>query len=294
MKKVRFVLPLLFSIAGIAYTIYTLHILTSALGPFDWVKFIPGYLYNDILVVMGASLPFLTVEYFLIGTPLAALFLIANRMIKATAYDLNVMRIGKKFGSFRLIRRSVAPALFAVSSSGYVIGLLQDFVFGVPPTIPPEVRFLYPLMLTLMGALLIMPIALAFFIPTWILNDAGIVTTLKSNQLNIRQCPDTEGVGRWYSNMIGGYSLLSFPLAMFHAHFLEPYILQSDPIPITPFNIFVSMLWTVGIPLLIMAFIIPIILFHEVVMHKTTGIIQKIAFKLGAHRAELPKIERKK
>ncbi len=291
-NKLRFVFPLLFSIGGIGYTVYSLHLLTSAMPPFDWIYFIPGYLYNDVLFVMSVSLPFLSVEYFLIGIPFAAIYILGARIGKIGTHDLVVMKIGSKFGSMKLVKRSVAPALFAVSSSGYIIGLLEDYIFGTPPSIPPAVHFLYPLLLTLMGALILMPVALGLFMPTWFLNDAGIVTTLQREELEARKCPETKGVGDWYSDIIGGYSLLSFPLAMFHAHFLKPYILNPDPIPLTPFNIFISMLWTVGIPMLIMAFIIPVVIFHEFMRKRTIKTIQRIAYRLGAYHAELPKIKR--
>ncbi len=144
---------------------------------------------------------------------------------------------------------------------------------------------------TLMGALVIMPIAVALFAPTWILNDAGIVTHLKEGQLNVRQCPDTEGVGRWYSSMLGGYSLFSFPIAMASAHFVTPFIINGvEP---TLERILFSSLWTIGIPLLVMAFIIPVVFLNEGAQRRSVGFIQRFARGLAASEVAKPVIARK-
>jgi hypothetical protein len=284
----------IFAAAGIAASIYTIYIVTRGLPPtLDWIFFIQGSLYYDILFVLGAAVPIIILEYFIIGIPVAVLFLFANRSIKAATYHTSIMMIGEEFGGLRIIRRAAAPALFSVSSSGLLVGLLSNYLFGEPPSIPDSIFFLYPLSLTLMGALIIMPVALAFFIPTWILNDAGIVTHLKDDQLSVRQCPDTEGVGRWYSSMISGYSLVSFPLAMFYAHFWVPYVVEARPIlQANPLNLIVSGIWTVGIPLLVMAFIVPVVLLNERFKARSTRIIKRAARKLGATEAELPEIKR--
>jgi hypothetical protein len=142
-----------------------------------------------------------------------------------------------------------------------------------------------------MGALIIMPIALALFMPTWILNDAGIVTHLKEGQLNVRQCPDTEGVGRWYSSMLGGYSILAFPIAMASAHFIIPFVINN--VQPTPDRLIISSLWTIGIPLLVMAFIIPVVLLNEAAQRRSVGFIQRFARGLAASEVQKPVIARK-
>jgi hypothetical protein len=146
-----------------------------------------------------------------------------------------------------------------------------------------------------MGALLMMPIALALFMPTWILNDAGIVSHLKKGQLEVRQCPDTEGVGKWFSSMLGGYSILAFPITMFIDHFFNPYIIQGyapyiPDIPIFNEPIFTSFLWTAGIPLLVMSFMIPVVMLNEVAQRRAGNIIKRIAKPLGADEVHRPVI----
>ena len=288
--KSRFLLPALFAIGGISASMYTIYTVTSQLPSFAGIPFIEGTLYTDILIVLGAAIPIIAIEYFLIGIPVAALFLFVHRIAKSTAYDTNVMKIGTKFSGIRIIRRAAAPALFSVSTSGLIVGLIEGVLFETPPPIPESIRFLFPMSLTLMGALIIMAIALAFFIPTWILNDAGVVSHLKEGQLEIRQCPDTEGVGKWYSSMIGGYSLFAFPIAMFQAHFWVPYVIQANPLDITAPNLIISIIWTIGIPLLVMSFVVLVVMMHEVLMKRSVPAIQRMAKGLGGKTVERPVI----
>jgi hypothetical protein len=172
-----------------------------------------------------------------------------------------------------------------------VFGLLEGLIVGSLPPLPPESGFWIGLSVTLMGALVIMPIALALFIPTWILNDSGIVTYLKEGQMDVRQCPDTEGVGRWYSSMLSGYSLFSFPIAMISAHFVRPFIIEGiEPIPEL---LLISFLWTIGIPLVVMAFILPVVFLNEAAQRRSVGFIQRFARGLAAKEVEKPVISRK-
>ena len=291
MSKARFVLPILFSAGGIAFALYVIYQVTSIIPSFEFFPFIAGSLYTDIMIILGVAIPVIAIEYFIIAIPLAALFLLGSRLIKSATYNFSIMDIGQDFGGYRMIRRSVAPALFSVSTSGLVVGLLEGLIVSAYPPLPPEDLYLISLSATLMGALIIMPIALALFVPTWILNDAGIVTHLKEGQLNVRQCPDTEGVGRWFSSMLGGYSLFTFPIAMFSAHFVRPFII--DLVPITADRLIVSTLWTVGIPILVMAFIVPVVLLNEAAQRRSVGFIQRFARGLAAGEVQKPVIARK-
>ncbi|MHA1576129.1 MAG: hypothetical protein ACTSU3_02090 [Candidatus Thorarchaeota archaeon] len=279
-SKIRYFLPGIFSIAGIGLALVFIYFVTREIPSFDIFTFIEGTLFTDIAIVLALAIPILCIEYFIIGIPFAALYLFGNRLMKAAAYDLTLVNIGKNFGGIRLIRRTAAPALFSVSSAGIIMGLIEGLIFSSPPPLPPGYEFIFPISLTLMASLIIMPIALALFIPTWILNDAGVVTELKKNQLEIRQCPDTEGVGRWYGNALGGFSLVAFPLSMFYAHFYTPFVV--DLIPITLISLTISSLWTIGLPLLVMAFIIPLVVLHEKMRGRTNGLLQGYARRLGA------------
>ncbi|MGD9394892.1 MAG: hypothetical protein PVJ05_00505 [Candidatus Thorarchaeota archaeon] len=291
MGKARFVFPFLFSAGGISAALYILYRVTDLIPPVEFFPWVAGSLFTDIVVILGIAIPVIIIEYFIIALPLAALFLLGSRMIKSATYNFSIMDIGKDFGGYRMLRRSVAPALFSVSSSGLVVGLIEGLIVDAFPPLPPEQLYLVALSVTLMGALIIMPIALAFFMPTWVLNDAGIVTYLKEGQLDVRQCPDTEGVGRWYSSMLGGYSLFAFPIAMVSAHFVRPFIIEG--VTPTPQLLLISSLWTIGIPLLVMAFIIPVVFLNEAAQKRSVGFIQRFARGLAAKEVEKPVISRK-
>ncbi len=291
MGKARFVFPFLFSAGGIAAALYIIYRVTTIVPSFEFFPFIEGSLFTDIIVILGIAIPVIVIEYFIIALPLAALFLLGSRMIKSATYNFSIMDIGQDFGGYRMLRRSVAPALFSISSAGLIVGLIEGIIIDALPLLPPEQRYLISLSATLMGALIIMPIALALFIPTWILNDAGIVTYLKEGQLNVRQCPDTEGVGRWYSSMLGGYSLFAFPIAMVSAHFVRPFIIEG--ITPNPQLLLISSLWTIGIPLLVMAFILPVVFLNEAAQRRSVGFIQRFARGLAAKEVEKPVIAAK-
>ncbi|MFW9794824.1 MAG: hypothetical protein ACFFEE_11005 [Candidatus Thorarchaeota archaeon] len=291
MGKVRFVFPFLFAVGGISFGLFAMYQVTSLAPSFEFFPWTAGSLFDDILIILGVAIPVIAIEYFIIALPLAALYLLGSRLVKSATYNFSIMDIGTDFSGYRMLRRSVAPALFSVSSSGLILGLLEGVIVGALPPLPPESEFWVGLSITLMGALVIMPIALALFMPTWILNDAGIVTHLKEGEMNVRRCPDTEGVGRWYSSMLGGYSLFAFPIAMISAHFVRPFIIEG----ITPHPEFliISFLWTLGIPLVVMAFIVPVVFLNEAAQRRSVGFIQRFARGLAASEVEKPVISRK-
>ena len=286
MGRSRFFLPLIFAIVGIAVTIYAIYLVTIGQTMVDFIPFIAGTLYADIVFVFSAAVPIIALEYFIIAIPLAVFFLIGNSFIKAAAYETNIMKIGESFSGIRMIRRAAAPALFSVSTAGILTWFFEGLIVLTPGT--PD--YVFGLSATLMASLVIMPIALALFMPTWILNDAGIVNHLREGQLDVRQCPHTEGVGRWYSSMLGGYSILAFPIAMFKAHFWQPFVVDAIPPEILP--ILISLVWTIGIPLLIMAFIVPVIMLNEVAVGKAGKFVQGYLRRVGGEVVEKPQISR--
>jgi len=297
MGRSRFLFPAIFAIVGIVATILSIYWVTKDFPFLSFIRFLDGTLYTDILIVLGVAIPVIALEYFIIAIPMAALMLLVHRLIKAAAFDTDIMHIGTNFGSIRILRRATLPALFSVGTAGLVRGILSRYLFVDPSSIDGPLKFLYPISITLMGALIMMPIALALFMPTWILNDAGIVTHLKQGHLEVRQCPDTEGVGKWFSSMLGGYSILAFPIAMFMEHFFNPFIVQGLA-PYYPGGsildspIFISFLWTAGIPLLVMSFVIPVVMLNEVAQEKAANIIKRIAKPLGASEVHRPVIAR--
>jgi hypothetical protein len=295
MSRSKYLFSTIFAIGGIVSTNFAIYWVTKDFAFLSFIPFLGGTLYTDILIVLSAAIPIIILEYFIIAIPMAVLMLVVHKLIKAAAFDTDIMHIGENFGSARIFRRAALPALFSVSTAGLVRGILSSYLFVDPSSLNDSLKHLYPISTTLMGALLMMPIALALFIPTWILNDAGIVSHLKKGQLEVRQCPDTEGVGKWFSSMLGGYSILVFPIAMFIEHFYYPYIVLHLPLyvsgtPILNAPIFVSFLWTAGIPLLVMSFVIPVVMLNEIEQKKAGNIIRRIANSLGADEVHRPVI----
>ena len=286
MGRSRFLLPILFSIFGIALAIYAIYRVTIGQTSIDFIPFIGGTLYADIVFVLGAAIPIIALEYFIIAIPLAVLYLIGNSLIKAAAYETDIMKIGESFGGIRMVRRAAAPALFSVSTAGVLSGFFEGLLVAEPNT----PNYVFGLSSTLMASLIVMPIALALFMPTWILNDAGIVNHLRKGQLEVRQCPHTEGVGRYYSSMLGGYSILAFPIAMFKQHFYLPFITQHQTLNLSA--IFTTLIWTLGIPLLVMAFIVPVTMLNEVSIGKARRLIHGYLKRVGADVVEKPQISR--
>ena len=123
------------------------------------------------------------------------------------------------------------------------------------------------------------------------------VTHLKSDNLRLRQCPDTQGVGRWIANMLGGYALLAFPITMFMRHFYEPLIVPMfDPLITLSteqviYQATTGTLWTLGLPFFVMAFILPIIMFNEGMQTRSTVRILKLARRLGAKMVRKEQIQ---
>jgi hypothetical protein len=295
-SKTRFFLPGIFMLAGIAFSVYTFWQFTSGLPTaFDYLEMysiIEGTAWTDIAIILLIAIPILALEYFLLGIPIASLFLFIHKTVKAAAYDTNIMQIGKEFGGLRILKRAAAPALFSVSLAGLSRVYLEQFFSEPPGTVSSELLFLWPITITLMASLIIMPIALALYIPTWILNDAGLVSHLEADERKVRQTPDMRGVGRWYSDMLGGYSLISFPISMFIAHFYVPYLEEGAVQEINAYNILSSFLWTLGIPLLVMAFIMPVVILNEVQQDRVISRIHGVAKKMRALEVESAKVKK--
>jgi hypothetical protein len=144
--------------------------------------------------------------------------------------------------------------------------------------------------LSLMSALIFMPIALLIFMPTWVLNDSGIVTHLKSSKMDVRQCPDTQGVGRWVSSIFGGYALIAFPITMFTTYIYDPYFV-SGVTPTLP-SLLGALTLVFGVPLFVMAFIVPVIVVNEHSQDKIRRKMGHLAIKLGAAIVEKEAIKK--
>ncbi|UCE11311.1 MAG: hypothetical protein JSW61_05085 [Candidatus Thorarchaeota archaeon] len=279
----RFVLPGLMFIVCAFFTYYFIDTTITSLDV-DRLDPILSWTYFDfniVTVTLILAVPILLLEYRVLAAPGASAFLYFAKAWKAASYEMNIMNIGREFGSARLIRRAAPPALFSAASAGVFRVGIRRFIFGpTPPIVPQELIGQYNIMITLMGTLVFLPIALAFFIPTWVLNDAGVVTHLKGSKMKVRQPPDTQGVGKWAGNMLGGYALIAYPLTALNDHFYEPLFFAGDAVQ--TFDPIRSFLWIVGIPLIAMAFVLPVIALNERSHKKMKARVTRSARKLGA------------
>ncbi len=78
---------------------------------------------------------------------------------------------------------------------------------------------------------------------------------------------------------------------MVSAHFVRPFIIEG--VTPTPQLLLISSLWTIGIPLLVMSFIIPVVFLNEAAQKRSVGFIQRFARGLAAKEVEKPVISRK-
>ncbi len=291
MGKARFLLPTFMFLAGTAVAIYLIMTITKPVPPTSLLPpTLSQNLGTDIVAIMIIAFPIFLIEYVVFAVPAAVVLLVITKIVKSTRYEMNIMNIGRDFNGTQIIRRAAAPALFSVASSQLFRGVIENILFPVGYNPEAALRPLHEAGLSLMSALLFVPIALILFMPTWILNDAGVVTHLKSDHLELRQTPDTQGVGRWIANMLGGYALLAFPITMFLSQFYNPLILPIlqgtiPPDQITDLVIYqgsLGLLWTLGLPFFVMAYILPVIMFNEALQTRSTVRILRLAQRLGA------------
>jgi hypothetical protein len=286
-SKVRYFLPVLFFIIIGGTAAFIIWDMTSGIVQnvdIMGVGVVP--LPTIIAMFLLASVPILLLEYFIFAIPIAAVFLIVNRFAKAASYEMNIMNIGREFSGRHMVRRAAAPALFSVASSDMLRIAIGNYIF---PNTVLEAGSLEFATVSLMGALLFMPVALLIFMPTWVLNDTGIVTHLKESRLNIRQCPDTQGVGRWVSSIFGGFALIAFPITMFSTHLL-PHILAGQLFDQNYLRN--ALLLIAGLPVFVMAFIMPVIMFNERSQVRVRRTMANLATKLGATVIRKERIEK--
>ena len=297
MGKARFLLPLFMFTAGTLVALQLINTVTTNVPSTNlFPETMSTTLGTDIATIMAIAIPIIVIEYILFAVPIAVIILLITKVVKSARYEMNIMDIGREFGGTQIIRRAAAPALFSVASAQMFSGIIRDSLFGIGYTPIPEIAPLFNASLSLMAALLFVPIALLLFMPTWVLNDAGVVTHLKTDNLQMRHCPDTQGVGRWIANMLGGYALLAFPITMFVSQFYNPIILpimsgvefgQTELI----YQTTLALLWTIGLPFFVMAYILPIVMFNEAMQSRSTVRILKLARRLGAKMVRKEKIQ---
>jgi len=291
----RFVLPLLFTVAGIVLTVRAVTELSTAVSlrapTYDLIPIVAGPTVSDARLLLMVVLPVYIIEFVVLTLPVALMMLIVNKLVRSLTYDQSVMRLGKKFGAYRIIKRAVMPAMFALSFGDLVLSLINNWPFeaSLPTPVPSGfVPTVFDPLLSLLSSLIVLPVSLAFFMPTWALEDSGIVSHLKSGQLENRRCPYTEGVGRWYSSLISGFAMVAFLFTMAYRYFYRPFFVQG--LDVTPGSIGFSMFVVFGLPLLIMSFVVPVIMLSEISLKWTTGSVQGMARRLGARDVELERI----
>ncbi len=285
-KHARYIIPLVFSIIGIILTFYILgnisgHIVNQ-FPAFDSVRALPGDALSDSKMLIYIMIPLYIVEFFILALPIAIIMLVMNRIAKSVRYTQSVVHIGERFDTTRILGRAVAPAFFSLSFSEIILSFAPQWLYNDPEVpLDQTARFLYftPLS-SINGALITLAVALAIYIPTWVLNDSGVVSHLKTSQLDNRQCPDTHAVGKWYSNFISGFALVTYPITIIYQYF---YVLLSFPEGAEIPSLFLySAIWSFSLPLLLIAFVIPVVLLHESLFEKSSKVIQRIARRLGA------------
>ncbi|MGY5876711.1 MAG: hypothetical protein RTU30_13265 [Candidatus Thorarchaeota archaeon] len=292
MKRARFVLPVLLSIIGIILTLgivnYLAGILAERAPAMDTVSVIPGNVAVDAPSLIYVMLPVYIIEFFILTIPIAVIMLIVNKGVKSAWYTHSVVHTGQRFDAFRMIRRAIAPALFSLSFAEVILSFAPQWLFNQPGT-PEDVSlgfyFVGPLF-TINGAMITLAVGLAVYMPTWLLNDSGIVSHLKTDQLQNRRCPDTLGVGRWYSNFISGFALLAYPVMISYQYFYRWL-----PTLNTPDVVVTSFIWSISLPLLMMAFVIPIIILNELMLDRLSKPIQRLARKMGAGEIHIENLE---
>ncbi|MFW9770145.1 MAG: hypothetical protein ACFFF9_04765 [Candidatus Thorarchaeota archaeon] len=288
----RFIIPGVFSAIGIIVTFSVTQSLSLGIlevaDNYSLVDAVAGTVTFDANFLLIVLIPVFLFEFLILSLPIAFFMLLIAKVFRITTYDIDVMRIGQGFDWIRIMKRAVVPSLFALSLGELVISLLQGLLFAVPEVSATEFRQIVPSLhplLTTFGALAALTISIGLFGSTWILNDAGIVSHVKQKHLELRRCPDTEGIGRWYSNLIGGFGILAFPITMFNRYFFQKFVIYGvDP---NPGQILISLGWTIGLPLIVIAFILPTIVLNELIVRWTSPIVQKIAKKFGASEVQL-------
>lgn len=298
--KGRFIPAFVFIIAGIAAAVYAVIRITGIIGgplaSTDLVRQINGGFAVDTITVMAIALPIYFVEFILLSVPIAAIMMLMNRLYRTKSYTQSVIPVGNRFGASRIIRRALVPALFALSFSEIMIQIFPDTILAVP-VYPAEVAYTGVVRLTepliwLLGALIAVAVAVPLYSPTWILNDSGIVTHLKKNELEMRRCPDTEGVGKWFGQYLTGFAILSYPVAIASKFIIVlPRLILERGGTIGWDYIFESLVWIAGLPLIVMAFILPVIIANELALPKTSSIIQRVARGFGAGDLRLEDVE---
>lgn len=295
-RFIRFIPPILLTVMGLAIAIlivnWTLELvipLVPEATSISIIRPLPGNIRADVLWLLTYIVPIMFVEFLVLVIPGAFILILVAKVLRFRKYDLSIIELGEEFGATLMIRRAVVPALFSLAIGQLVFQLIQGILFDAPPVSAlPEValRFYLPLM-SMVSTLIVLPISLIYFMPTWVLNDAGVVSHLKVEQLKQRRCPDTIGLGRWYSNFLGGFSLLAVPITSIVQNFVTPLQILFNNTPNPTFEMLLQVIirgsfYSLGLPFLAVAFVIPVVLLNEIIGAGMKRTIRGLARKMGA------------
>ncbi len=284
----KFYLPILFSIVGILGTFLITNQLARELveinSAYDLITVFPGSTQVDVNTLLFLIIPIYFIGFFALTIPIALLMIIFNKISRSSTYELGVFTTGEGFSPMKMIRRGIVPALFALSTGEIFVNLLPDRMFGISINTTYAFMRLFNPLQTLLGSLFALIIGLVIFAPTWILNDSGIVGQVKSIHMSARRCPDTEGIGRWFSNIFGGFAIFAYPIMMIHKFIYVQYFVHDAPLNL--FNLMNSIFWIVGIPFLVMSFVLPFIILNELGLSWVRPRIHNFARRLGAKEVQ--------
>ncbi|MBN2230337.1 MAG: hypothetical protein JW779_12180 [Candidatus Thorarchaeota archaeon] len=294
-KILRFIPPLLVAGGALYGAMWFIELIKNGLvrelGPealtYDMIPLIPGPLEADINWLLTWIAPIMIVEYFVLGIPVSALMLIISKFVKGASHDIDIIQTGNKFGARRLIQRIVIPALLALALGSIIQSYIAGLLINVPDPIPLEIIHFWNPLFSIVVGLIAVPIVMVIYIPTWFLNDAGITFHLKESQLEARRCPESIGVGRWWSNMLGGFTILVVPVYSFVQYFIIPYIVLGN---VSAFEILRGFFFSFGVPILAIAFMLPIVIFNEMALGISRGWIRRVAKAVGAREMKLQTI----
>jgi hypothetical protein len=225
------------------------------------------------------------------GVLLTPLYLLIHWMVYGRSRFYGFVKVRKPPSMFRWLRRAVLPSLFGVQvglflatelvnagAAGLVVS--PPLVFGAPQVTQILLTWTYTLLIGL-------PVTFALVTPTWVLDDAGLVTSnvpLKpSGDGEEADLPQVSGVGIWFSRLLKGYAgiavVLSYAAVMTGATVQAWQILLYNPAEL-PF--FLGGVITLPLmPVYLMFLSLPLIM----VFDRMRGWIQRYVRRIGKRLA---------
>ncbi|MGY5876443.1 MAG: hypothetical protein RTU30_11915 [Candidatus Thorarchaeota archaeon] len=281
MLERRHLNSLLFIIVGLILAIYTL-LVFAGIPAGNLLVIVSANLYENLVFFTLLSIPILMVSYLLLGRLTTVLILAISKIIYRKSSDLRIKRVGHDFRSMQMIKRSVMPSLLAITMAPVFRQPLEALFFGVPPILTPALQDIYPIALTLLASLIALPVTLTIFIPTWLLNDSGLVFESNLETANLRQPKQTIGVGRIYYYLLAGFTVYGFAAYVISRINVLIMSWQYGGISQLQYQIFLDIWLLVGVSIMVMAVVVPVVILHEVILGKATSFVIRVAKRRGA------------